>query len=101
MHYIQFYRRSAVDPLKLVEAVGDRSVIIVDGREREAAHHATAMHEQEKRGYHAYRLMKGETFTSATALTDVYMSLDMLREGCRARKAWTRLAPITTHTQGT
>lgn len=84
MHYIQFYQRSAVDPLKLVEAVGDRSVIVVDGRQREAAHHAIAMHEQEARGYQGYRLMKGDTFTRATALTDVFMGFDSLREGCRA-----------------
>src|SRR5690606_16889127 len=32
MKYAQFYQASAVDPSKLVEAVGDRSVIIFDGR---------------------------------------------------------------------
>lgn len=87
MHFIQFYQRSAIDPKRLVEAIGDRSVIIVDGREGETVHHAIAMDEQDKRGYVAYRLMKGETFTRATPLTDVYMSISMLREGCRAARA--------------
>lgn len=32
MYYVQFYQPSAIDPEKIIEACGDRSVFILDGR---------------------------------------------------------------------
>ena len=32
MIYVQFYQRSALNPDDIIEACGDRSVVILDGR---------------------------------------------------------------------
>lgn len=82
MQFIQFYTRAVTDPKKLIPACGDRAVIIVDGREREMAHHKLAQYFQMRRGYEAYRLMKGETFTRAEPTTGVFMTPEMMQEGC-------------------
>lgn len=84
MHYVQFYNPSATNPQLLVEAVGDRSVVILDGRCSWSTHHAIAMDEMDKRGFSAYRLMQGETFTRSTPRTGVLMSIEALKAGCRA-----------------
>ena len=84
MHYVQFYKPSATDPRHLIEGVGDRSVVILDGRRSWSTHHCIAMDEMDKRGFAAYRLMQGETFTRATPRTGVFMSPEALKAGCRA-----------------
>lgn len=72
MYYAQFFGSSALDPTKLVEACGDRAVIILDGRENENKLVETARLECKKRGYSAWQLKKGETFTRSAVITRVY-----------------------------
>lgn len=55
-----FYRNLNGD---LASACGDRSVIILDGRISSVAMHAISADECKKRGYLAYRINKGESFT--------------------------------------
>lgn len=84
MLFIQYFTRSATDPKRLVEAVGDRAVIVLDARRRETVHHAIAMDEGERRGFPAYCLMRGDSFTRAVRVSGVFMPPAMLTEGCVA-----------------
>lgn len=84
MIYAQFFHPSAVEPLKLVPACGDRSVIILDGRRSLTALHAVCMDEEERRGYRGYQLMKGESFTRSEPVTGVYMSPEDAKAGMYA-----------------
>jgi hypothetical protein len=62
MYFIEYYRPSAVDPNKAVPATGDRSVVIIDGRERRESWHQYA-HEMAtqygRTSYTHYRIMRG------------------------------------------
>lgn len=66
MLYIQFYQK-AVWPIGtdlLIEATGDRSVVILDARRRYLSGVCgIAETECVARGYEGYRLFKGESFT--------------------------------------
>lgn len=70
MYFAQFFRRGVITG-DLIEAVGDRSVIILDGRESLGAHHDIAADECSKRGFAAYQIRKGESFTNYTPITDM------------------------------
>lgn len=63
MKYIQFYGRSATNPNEIIEATGDRSVIIVDGRRSNDWVREIALYECRKRKYVAWGVFKGDTFT--------------------------------------
>lgn len=67
MYFAQFYQYSTPNPwqpkAELIEASGDRSVIILDGRESRATHCAIARTEAIRRGYLAYRVFKGDSLT--------------------------------------
>lgn len=82
MIYAQFYTESTGyvpgtmppsfdGPKRLIEACGDRAVIILDGRERTHAHHLIAEREAVKRGFMAYSLHKGVSFTNSDPITNV------------------------------
>ena len=76
MIYAQFYQRSALDAdgqkcLPLIEACGDRSVIIYDGRLRRADIGRDAAMECAKRGYAGWRIHKGETFTRSVPVSEL------------------------------
>jgi hypothetical protein len=62
MKYVQFFQKSATTPHRLIEACGDRAVVILDGRESGQSHSSIAREECEKRGYLAYQLFKGDNF---------------------------------------
>lgn len=69
--YAQFYHH-AVNSDKLIEACGDRSVIILDGRRPTYALEIVAKYECAKRNYIAYQVRRGVFRTSGdTALTDI------------------------------
>lgn len=70
MFYVQFFQRGVMTG-KIIEACGDRSVLILDGRQSVNTHHDIAADECRKRGYVAYQLLKGETFTRSTPDTNV------------------------------
>ena len=63
MLYAQFYQRSALDGITLVEACGDRAVIILDGRHNSRTNGEIAAEECVKRGYSAWSIHRGESFT--------------------------------------
>ena len=68
MHYAQFYNQT---PKGLLEACGDRAVIILDGRESQWKQEHTAKQECAKRGYVAFRLYKGESFTRSWPISQI------------------------------
>jgi hypothetical protein len=63
--HVQFFTRSAIEPTKLVEACGDRSVIVYDGRLALRDVTADARTECHKRGYLAFVLRRGDSFTNS------------------------------------
>ena len=71
MYYAQFYQR-AVYPsgsAEIIEACSDRSVVILDGRCTKKWMGETAEAECRKRGYLAWRIFKGESFTRSAAVS--------------------------------
>lgn len=70
MIYTQFYSKSAISN-DLIESCGDRSVIILDGREKASSHHAISKSECIKRKYLAYALFRGDSFSRSTKLSDI------------------------------
>jgi hypothetical protein len=70
MHYVQFFQRSATSDA-LIEACGDRGVIILDGRCSRDWMNSTASDECVRRGYLAWQLYKGETFTRSAPIGPV------------------------------
>lgn len=71
MYFAQFYQRGLISN-DLIEACGDRSVIILDGRESNASKGAIAAAECKKRGYVAWRIFKGESFTRCTPVSNIW-----------------------------
>lgn len=70
MYFAQFFQKSAISD-EIIEACGDRAVIILDGRQCMGVMKDLALYSCRKRGYLAYQLHKGETFTRSTPITDV------------------------------
>ena len=70
MLYAQFFHKSAVGP-ELVEACGDRAVIVLDARERSDTHDTIARQECAKRGYLAFQLNRGDTFTRSVPVSGI------------------------------
>lgn len=68
MYYIQFYQKSAISE-DIIEACGDRSVIVVDGRESRETIRLFAEKEGVKRGYLAWALFKGESFSRSAKVS--------------------------------
>lgn len=63
--YAFFFVRSAIDPTKLFEAVGDRSVIRLDGRRSIVVLNSIAHEECLRRKYDGFQIMKGSSLVSA------------------------------------
>ena len=72
MYWVQFFQKSVTTPHRLIEACGDRAVIILDGRESSRSHSSIAREECEKRGYLAYQLFKGDSFTRSSAYSPIH-----------------------------
>ena len=73
MVFIQYYEKSPVDG-SLIEPCGDRSVVIIDGRNSLANMKADAVsfNGHRRPEYAAYRIFKGESFNRGLrALTDI------------------------------
>lgn len=71
MYYAQFYQRSAVGD-EIIEACGDRSVIILDGRCSKQWMGETAAAECKRRGYLAWRIFKGDAFTRSVPVSGLW-----------------------------
>lgn len=61
MYFATFYNISPVNG-KINEACGDRSVLLLDGRESTIRHRAHATQWAEKHNFVGFRLCKGESF---------------------------------------
>lgn len=72
MIYAQFFQPSAIDKSRLIEACGDRAVVIYDARRRLADTLADARAECAKRGFSAFQLCRGETFTRSRAISQLF-----------------------------
>lgn len=76
MYWIEYYNRSPESRDSVgtaVEALGDRAVIIVDGRESCNTHHKIAREEGRKRGFWGYKICKGDAFTRPDKKTGLHM----------------------------
>lgn len=67
MIFAQFYQKSCISD-EIIEATGDRSVVIIDGRLSNETIGKIAEKECIKRGYLAWSIFKGETFTRSKRL---------------------------------
>lgn len=74
MYYVQFYQRAAypVGTTNIIEASGDRSVVILDGRLRPQSMGRIAAAECAKRGYLAWRIFRGESFTRSAPVSQIW-----------------------------
>ena len=82
MIYAQFYQMSTgyvpwpIPPEfgapTLIEACGDRSVIIIDARLSRATIGQIAAAECVKRGYAAWRIFKGDSFTRSSPICQIW-----------------------------
>ena len=70
MIYAQFYHYGLDG--NLVEACGDRSVVIIDARLRSATVCKIAEEECKKRGYVAWAIFKGESFTNSVRVSHIW-----------------------------
>ena len=70
MYYAQFYRRDLSGAL--AEGVGDRSVVIIDGRLTSQKIFGIAREECNRRGFTHYRIFKGDSFTRSGAISQMY-----------------------------
>ena len=71
MIYAQFYQKSAIND-DIIEACGDRSVIIIDGRLSRENIGKIAAHECERRGYMAWRIFRGETLNRSNPVSGIW-----------------------------
>ena len=79
MLYAQFYKNSTgyiegtIPPQfgtpALIEACGDRAVIVLDGRVSPKSNGEIAAKECEKRGYKAWAIFRGDTFTHSKRIS--------------------------------
>lgn len=71
MIFAEFYRRNLAG--KLVQACGDRSILILDGRNRDEEWHRIASRECLAREYEAYQLRKGRGFLDSKPASTMVM----------------------------
>ena len=71
MVYVQFYHKDLSG--RLSEALGDRSVVILDGRNSEAEWITIAKQMCKKRKYLAWQIFKGESFQNSKALGALHL----------------------------
>ena len=70
MIYAQFYHYDLSGDL--VEACGDRSVVIIDARLKSRTIGEIAAEECKKRGYIAWAIFKGGSFTNSVRVSNVW-----------------------------
>lgn len=70
-YFAQFFTRSAIDQNRIVEACGDRGVIILDGRMSKQSMGEVAARECVKRGYVAWQVHQGD-FRQSKAISQVW-----------------------------
>jgi len=70
MVYAQFYARNLAGVLD--EAMGDRSVVVLDGRCSKQWMGKVAASECLKRGYEAWRIFKGDSFSRSVPISGMW-----------------------------
>ena len=70
-YFAQFFQHSALDKNKIIEACGDRSVIILDGRISKETMGDIAAKECSKRGYVAWQIHRGD-FRESKPISQVW-----------------------------
>ena len=70
MIYAQFYHYDLSGDL--VEACGDRSVVIIDARLKSRTIGEIAEEECKKRGYDAWAIFRGESFTNSDIVSEIW-----------------------------
>lgn len=70
MIYAQFYHYDLSG--NLVEACGDRAVVILDARFKPVANGDIATNECKKRGYDAWAIFKGGSFTNSVRVSHIW-----------------------------
>lgn len=70
MIYAQFYHYDLSG--NLAEACGDRSVVIIDARLKPRTIGEIAADECKKRGYVAWAIFKGESFTNSVRVSHIW-----------------------------
>jgi hypothetical protein len=70
-YYAQFYQKGVMSG-NTIEACGDRSVIILDGRMSRQSMGEIAAKECAKRGFIAWRVFKGDRFDSANPVSQLW-----------------------------
>lgn len=71
MIYAQFYQRGVITN-ELIEACGDRAVVILDGRRSRQWMGETAAEECARRGYAAWRIFRGDSFLNAKPISQLW-----------------------------
>lgn len=70
MQYAAFYQRGIITG-ETIEGTGDRSVVIIDGRLSSQRVREIAEEECAKRGYIAWAIFRGETFTRSQRVSQI------------------------------
>ena len=70
MIYAQFYHYDTTN--KLAGALGDRAVVIIDARQSMTTISEIATEECKKRGYDAWAIFKGDSFTNSVRVSNVW-----------------------------
>lgn len=73
MIFVQFFNKSAIDPTQIIEACGDRSVVILDGRVRQDTRESIAHEVGVQRKFVAYQMYKGDSFTRSRPTGPIVM----------------------------
>lgn len=71
MYYVQYFQRDS--KTMLVEACGDRSVVLLDGRNnlRTMKEDVMRYNGNHRPNYDAYRIYQGDTFTRSHPITEL------------------------------
>jgi hypothetical protein len=72
MIYVQFYKPNLIGEMDWV--LGDRGVVVLDGRESRATHRRIAQRECTARGYKAWRLFRGPSFTRSNPISTITLA---------------------------
>lgn len=73
MRYIQYFEPSAMDNTKLIEACGDRAVLIIDGRYRisRCIEEAIINNGHRRPKYDAFQIFEGASILRSKPVTDI------------------------------
>jgi hypothetical protein len=71
MIYVQFYKPNLIGEMDWV--LGDRGVVVLDGRAKHSWRHI-AQRECTARGYKAWRLFRGPSFTRSNPISTITLA---------------------------